>query len=83
MDTKDQEFVNTLNDRIAKLTPRTMKVPNAKNLKKVVKTALDSMIKDGIIGPSFHQEVDTFVSIDKVSKEIDITIRLIHPERNL
>jgi hypothetical protein len=41
------------------------------------------MIIDKIIGPSFHQEVDTFVSIDKVTKEIDITIRLIHPERDL
>jgi hypothetical protein len=82
-DAQDVLFIEEMNKRIAAKTSRTKKVPNIKNLRIIVKEVLDSMIIDKIIGPSFHQEVDTFVSIDKVTKEIDITIRLIHPERDL
>jgi hypothetical protein len=82
-DTQEAAFIKELHKRIAALTSITLKVPKLKNIRKILKKALDSMIHDGIIGPSFHQEVNTYVTIDRITGEIEISMGLIHPERNL
>jgi len=75
MDSKDQEFVDELQKRLSKILGPASSGKHAKDL--VIK-AVDSMIKDKIIGPAFHVEVETKVKINKRTGVMDISFRERH-----
>jgi len=76
IDQEDQAFMDELNKRLTTLIHEG-KVPSTQwTVSKLVKKAVDSMIVDKIIGPTFHQEVKTTVEINRVTGVMDVSFAL-------
>jgi hypothetical protein len=72
----DEEFVAELQERVTGLIISNRSFDDITVL---VTAALDSMIVDKLVGPTFHQEVETVVDLDKTTGVMDISLRLCLP----
>lgn len=68
-----QELNTRLNDSLAGITVIDK---NQGLITKTVKETIDSMMKDKIVGPMFHQEVKTDVTINKETGTVNIDLKL-------
>jgi hypothetical protein len=83
MDKKDKEFCEELLKRIDHLTAEERTASSQREARAIVRCAVDSMIKDGIIGPAFHVEVETKVTLDKDNGKMNISFnKIAYPNKD-